>query len=154
MILRASQQRLLECSGKILKCKVGNISKVDVGWEQFVPLILQIWSASTSSFQCHGSISKHQPCKRGDQSLTLFVKSELMEYSLDGCYVPNQHPASCLPNLHQISLAFLLYPRCSQCPSSAEMSEKPRLIVMDGTYQLQRRECFHALAYRGKVGLC
>ena len=34
---------LLECSGKILKCKVGDvdISKVDVGWEQFVPFILQ-----------------------------------------------------------------------------------------------------------------
>ena len=33
-----------ECSGEILKCKVGNvqISKVDIGWEKFVPLILQI----------------------------------------------------------------------------------------------------------------
>ena len=35
---------LLECSGEVLECEVGNvhISEVDIGWEQFVPLILQI----------------------------------------------------------------------------------------------------------------
>jgi len=35
---------LSECSGEVLECEVRNvhISEVDIGWEQFVPLILQI----------------------------------------------------------------------------------------------------------------
>jgi len=41
-VLQAKVVDALECSREVLKCEVGNIhiSKVNIGWEQFIPLIL------------------------------------------------------------------------------------------------------------------
>jgi hypothetical protein len=58
---------LLESSGEVLKCELGNIhiSIVDIGWEEFVPLILQIDQHLLQGFNAT-NVSRKQPCKRGE----------------------------------------------------------------------------------------